>query len=308
MNRCRCVPMWGLSVWASGLVACVAATCQVAEPPATEKVKENHTIPPARKWTDATGQYSVTATLIDFRDGQVELKTEDGRVVRVPIARLSDADRGYLAQWKRPLRVPTRGAADTPGLGHVRPKTGSCHFQVFGLYHKEVGRANANLGPQFAFTVYGDCHECWEKILAEEGCCALHYHLSTCRTGEFKDDVNRRDPRWFQKVPWEISTYREFPLDTDLAPIAVAVASAKTPHRSARPFFAVLFATLKANQATVIEKTLAGLPGVDAKKSRIDVQGGRIHVRISGQQAIRMTDLVVAFQSVGIPVTTSPDP
>jgi hypothetical protein len=90
-----------------------------------------------------------------------------------------------------------------------------------------------------------------------------------------------------------------------LAPIAKTVATAKTPHRTARAFYALLYTTRKTNQVKTIQTALAGLPGVDARRSTVDVTAGRIHVRISGQKPIRMTDLVAAFENAGVKVTTS---
>ena len=55
---------------------------------------------PGRTWTDATGQYTVEAELIEVVDGKVRLKKSDGRVLRVPVAKLSRADREYLASLR----------------------------------------------------------------------------------------------------------------------------------------------------------------------------------------------------------------
>ncbi len=38
----------------------------------------------AREWTDVTGQYRVEAELIDFTDGVVRLRKEDGTEIAVP--------------------------------------------------------------------------------------------------------------------------------------------------------------------------------------------------------------------------------
>ena len=52
----------------------------------------------AREWTDPTGKYRVEAELIDFTDGVVRLRKEDGRVIAVPLEKLSLADRHFVAQ------------------------------------------------------------------------------------------------------------------------------------------------------------------------------------------------------------------
>ncbi len=51
----------------------------------------------ARQWVDVTGQFTVEADLIDVRDGNVQLRRQDGSVISVPLDRLSEADRRFLA-------------------------------------------------------------------------------------------------------------------------------------------------------------------------------------------------------------------
>ena len=50
-----------------------------------------------RTWTDDTGQYTVEAELVEVRDGIVFLRKTDGSVSPVPLDRLSEADRQYIA-------------------------------------------------------------------------------------------------------------------------------------------------------------------------------------------------------------------
>jgi hypothetical protein len=51
----------------------------------------------ARLWTDSTGQYTVEADLIAFNDEVVILQREDHELGAVPIKKLSDKDREFLA-------------------------------------------------------------------------------------------------------------------------------------------------------------------------------------------------------------------
>jgi hypothetical protein len=50
----------------------------------------------ARKWTDSIGKHTVEAEFVDFKDGKVWLKKEDGSVIPVPIERLSEADQQFV--------------------------------------------------------------------------------------------------------------------------------------------------------------------------------------------------------------------
>ena len=51
----------------------------------------------AREWTDVSGKFSVEAELVELADGQATLKRPDGRTIKLPLERLCDADRRYLA-------------------------------------------------------------------------------------------------------------------------------------------------------------------------------------------------------------------
>lgn len=55
--------------------------------------------PPLRKWVDNTGTFSVRASLVDV-DSEAQslrLRLESGEVVELPMRRLSEKDREYLA-------------------------------------------------------------------------------------------------------------------------------------------------------------------------------------------------------------------
>lgn len=240
-----------------------------------------------RKWVDDTGQHSIVAAFVAFQNDHVRLKRQDGQVITVPTARLSQSDRRYLAPLKQKSTETTRQQpSPARKAGSKQPRTGECRFQVSGLMHTKH---------------YNYCEDCWKVIEAEEGCRELRRYISGCWTGEAKYGT---DPR-AQKRRWNISTETQFPLDTDLAPIAKTVATAKTPHRTARAFYALLYTTRKTNQVKAIQAALAGLPGVDARQSTVDVTTGRIHVRISGQKPICITDLVAALENAGVKVATS---
>jgi len=51
-----------------------------------------------RTWTDITGQHKTEAEFVDFKDEKVRLRKRNGRVVTVPIEKLSRADREFVKQ------------------------------------------------------------------------------------------------------------------------------------------------------------------------------------------------------------------
>jgi TolA-binding protein len=52
--------------------------------------------PALRTWTDASGRFTVKARARGVKDGKLSLETEDGSVIQVPLAKLSEADRKSL--------------------------------------------------------------------------------------------------------------------------------------------------------------------------------------------------------------------
>jgi hypothetical protein len=51
----------------------------------------------ARKWSDATGKYSVEGELVEVKGKDVVLKKTDGKTITLPISKLSKEDQDFLA-------------------------------------------------------------------------------------------------------------------------------------------------------------------------------------------------------------------
>jgi hypothetical protein len=66
-----------------------------AEAPATASPRQSAAI--VRTWTDATGQHTVTAKLVECKDGVVRLTKGNGQIVSLPLDKLSEADRKFLS-------------------------------------------------------------------------------------------------------------------------------------------------------------------------------------------------------------------
>jgi hypothetical protein len=60
-----------------------------------------------RRWTDDTGRFAVEAQLFAHDEENVTLDTASGQRITVPINRLSEGDRAYLASLKGPIEKPT---------------------------------------------------------------------------------------------------------------------------------------------------------------------------------------------------------
>lgn len=91
--------------------------------------------PVERTWTDATGKFKIIATYGGLDGANVRLKKSAGNEVKVPLAKLCDADRKYVDELKAAAEAnanpfadkPAEGAlgslrADWSGVKQVRPK------------------------------------------------------------------------------------------------------------------------------------------------------------------------------------------
>ena len=78
-------------VWMCYLVLVLALALVVSQPAAGDAQSE------LRTWHSSDGNYAVRAALLDTDGQQVRLRKPDGSIVTVPLARLSAADREFLA-------------------------------------------------------------------------------------------------------------------------------------------------------------------------------------------------------------------
>ena len=72
----------------------------------------------SRNWSDKSGKFSITAEMIAVQQGNVVLRTADGRQLTVPIKRLSDADRAFV-EGLEPAKSERRGASKGNALAEA---------------------------------------------------------------------------------------------------------------------------------------------------------------------------------------------
>ena len=62
-----------------------------------------------REWRDNTGKHRIEAELVEVEEGQVVLRRPDGRLVKLPLARLSQSDQDFVRQQaQNALDLPQR--------------------------------------------------------------------------------------------------------------------------------------------------------------------------------------------------------
>lgn len=86
-----------------------------AEEPADAPEPEAVVVEPLRRWIDATGGYSIVGTLEAVDAAAARIRTPAGRLLVVPLERLSDHDRGYATEAAARLGRGS-SAGETAGL------------------------------------------------------------------------------------------------------------------------------------------------------------------------------------------------
>jgi hypothetical protein len=78
--------------------------------PATENPfdpaeKPRPVAPQMRTWSDTTGQFKIEATFIELKGDSITLKRKDGKVISLPIAKLSEPDQKHIKEMAQPKAV-----------------------------------------------------------------------------------------------------------------------------------------------------------------------------------------------------------
>jgi hypothetical protein len=106
----------------------------------------------AREWADKSGTYKVEAELVEVRDGKVLLRKQDGKVISVPLDRLSDRDRQFVSEHS----APAPGGKLTLGTTTVTIKhhqSGSMSMGAFGHMQYSVTYALERQVPKLKLKV-----------------------------------------------------------------------------------------------------------------------------------------------------------
>lgn len=59
-----------------------------------------------REWSDVTGKFKITAEFVELTDGIVKLRNADGKILKIPLAKLSPDDRRAARELSAPPAAP----------------------------------------------------------------------------------------------------------------------------------------------------------------------------------------------------------
>ena len=76
----------------------------VRKPPGGEGLAKRDAEERTREWSDSTGKFKVVADFVDYMNGAVTLKKQDGSTIKVPLKKLSAADRTWLTKYLKQQR------------------------------------------------------------------------------------------------------------------------------------------------------------------------------------------------------------
>ncbi|MGV3485793.1 MAG: SHD1 domain-containing protein, partial [Planctomycetaceae bacterium] len=100
-SRDRCGNVWTLrcSIGGLWLLISLVASSSAAQSSAP------------RQWSDASGAFKVTAQLVEVKDGAAFLKTDQGKLLKIPVERLSQADQQFLQSGSNPFEEVDPGTS-----------------------------------------------------------------------------------------------------------------------------------------------------------------------------------------------------
>ena len=106
-----------------------------SEPSASEPTKNE-----LREWTDSTGKYRIKATLAEQEGSNVKLRREDGKRITMPISKLSEDDRNYLAKLTEATPIESEPSASEPTKNELREWTDSTGaYRIKATYEGQEG-------------------------------------------------------------------------------------------------------------------------------------------------------------------------
>ncbi|TWU10020.1 SHD1 domain-containing protein [Allorhodopirellula heiligendammensis] len=80
-----------------------------------------------REWTDSTGRFKITGSLLEVTDGNAMIKNSDGKTLRIPIARLSKQDQAFLNGGDNPFEM----VGDAPAIDSSAPSSTGVNAAVW---------------------------------------------------------------------------------------------------------------------------------------------------------------------------------
>jgi len=94
---------------------------------------------PARTWTDSTGRHTIEGEFAKLADGNVEIRRADGKLVRIPLEKLSEADQQHVRTLTTPADESPFAAVNEPAVATSRSATPAADGDMLTVIVDGVG-------------------------------------------------------------------------------------------------------------------------------------------------------------------------
>lgn len=156
-----------------------------------------------REWTDAGGK-TFEAELIEVKKNVAVLKRDDGKTVRIPVAKLGEEDRAFLEEngaiepaampkttpakpkTKPGGKKPTTGSSEKPG---AKPKDSS--IEIVGLQINKAKPAKAGNPPRMPESYQGEVGTEVDLFVSAGSSTIVEFIEERCKLTALTDDTGR---------------------------------------------------------------------------------------------------------------------
>jgi hypothetical protein len=95
---------------------------------------------PARTWTDSTGKHKIEGDFVNLAGGKVDIRRDDGKLVRIPLDKLSEDDQTFVHKTTKPAAEETPFAVpEDEGRPTPKPATASDAKDAQTVFAEGVG-------------------------------------------------------------------------------------------------------------------------------------------------------------------------
>ena len=122
----------------------------------------------ARTWTDSSGTYKIEGEFVKLTDGKVDIRGHDGKVVHVPLEKLSDQDQKYVqkatSERKESRFIEAEGSGETSEEALKDAFRGAVRSAVGAFVDEDTQVENDEVITDQVLTHSRGCIESYEKL------------------------------------------------------------------------------------------------------------------------------------------------
>ena len=94
---------------------------------------------PARTWTDSAGKHKVEGEFVKLANGQVDIRCDDGKLVRIPLEKLSEADQRHVRELAKHADESPSPMAAEEAQSAAKPRATAAGGDTQAVFAEGVG-------------------------------------------------------------------------------------------------------------------------------------------------------------------------